>query len=226
MIRAVIFDLDDTLTPEEEYIKGGFGHIAEILSESINIEKKALWQQLIELYQNSPKNVFNRLFENLELSYKMDDIIRLVQAYRNYKPKLEFYDDVLLCLGLLKANGIKTGIVSDGFLPSQINKLEALQCDKYFDRIILTEELGKEYGKPHIKAFEIMSQDLKVPFYEMLYVGDNPEKDFYISSGSAIRTVRIIRENSVYRNSTYKGNRIENFRINNLMELIELIENL
>lgn len=80
--------------------------------------------------------------------------------------------------------------------------------------------MGREYWKPHPKAFEILKEKFDVEFNEMAYVGDNPEKDFYISKIIPVKTVRIYREDGVYKNNYYLNNIKENYSIQNLHELI------
>jgi putative hydrolase of the HAD superfamily len=121
-------------------------------------------------------------------------ILDLVKEYRGHFPDIKFYEDVLTCLSELKGLGIKVGIITDGYAIAQRQKLKAVQADKYFDEIIVTDELGRDYWKPHPKAFELMKEKFKVNFDEMIYVGDNPEKDFYISRTYPIKTVRILRD--------------------------------
>ena len=124
--------------------------------------------------------------------------------------------------------GIKTGIITDGHAIAQRQKLKAIQAEEYFDEIIVTDELGREYWKPHPKAFELIKGKLNVNFDEMVYVGDNPEKDFYISSIYPIETIRIVRPLSIYSCAAYFKNHQESFSVNNLgillKELIKKIE--
>ena len=101
MIKAVVFDLDDTLISEKEYIKSGYRHIAEIISEQNRLNKELgdkhlIYEVLIQLFDASPKNVFNRLLDKLEVPYTKDDILDLVKAYREHKPNIQFYPDVYL----------------------------------------------------------------------------------------------------------------------------------
>src|SRR5699024_7472761 len=132
MIKAVVFDLDDTLISEEEYIISGFEHIASFLSYKLFIKQKDLFDNLIKLYTKSSKNVFNRLYEIYELEYTDEDIITLINEYRNHKPTIRFYDDVLLNIKKLNDKNIKLGIITDGFKESQRNKISALNADNYF----------------------------------------------------------------------------------------------
>lgn len=223
MIKAVIFDLDDTLISERKYIISGYRHVAKLLSDKVGIDKQLIFDILMELFQSSPKKVFNRLFNKLQMPYVEEDILNLVEAYRNHMPDIQFYDDVLPYLELLKVKGIKTGIITDGYISTQRNKLKVLNTDKYFDHIIVTEELGREYWKPHPKSFEMMNKILKVEFNEMIYVGDNPEKDFYISSVYPIKTVRICRE-SIYKYRSYFENIKESLTIHSLMDIISMFD--
>lgn len=224
MKKAVIFDLDDTLISEKQYIESGFSHIAKLLSKKLKIDEKVLFKLLLELFHESRKNVFNRLLDNFGIRYKKDMIMDLVEEYRNHFPVINFYEDVLPCLEVLKKRGIKVGIITDGYANAQRQKLNAVKLYDYFDEIILTDELGREYWKPHPKAFEMMREKMNVEFHEMVYVGDNPEKDFYIKEMFPIRTVRILRENGVHKESNYLNKVKENYSIHSLTEINEIID--
>lgn len=222
MIKAVIFDLDDTLIAERQYIESGYRHVAKRLHNTVDKNEHTLYQMLIRLLEESPKNVFNRLFDKLGFTYTQDNIIELVTEYRNHLPSIAFFDDVLPCLELLKTKGIKTGIITDGYANAQHQKLKAVRADSLFDNIIITDELGRDYWKPHPKAFEMMKKKLNIAFEEMIYVGDNPEKDFYISIIHPIKTVRIYRD-GVYQAKEYYDDIKEEHAIDDLKELNSII---
>lgn len=194
MVKAVVFDLDDTLISEKEYIKSGYRHIAGIIEDRFVIDKNQVFDDLMSLFKVSPLNVFNRLYDKYQIEYSKEMILDLVSEYRGHFPDIQFFDDVLPCLSELKRSGVKVGIITDGYAIAQRQKLKAIQADEYFDEIIVTDELGREYWKPHPKAFELIKEKFRVNFDEMIYVGDNPEKDFYISNTYPIKTVRIIRD--------------------------------
>lgn len=222
MVKAVVFDLDDTLISEKEYIKSGYRHIAEVVSQRFNFNKDQVYIDLFQLFKKSPHNVFNRLYEKYNIEYSKDMIIDLVNEYRGHFPNIKFYDDVLPCLNELKKLGVKIGIITDGYAIAQRQKLIAVEADKYFDEIIVTDELGREYWKPHPKAFEIIKERFEVSFDEMVYVGDNPEKDFYISTIYPIKTIRILRD-GVHKNNCYLDGIREDFSLDKLINLIEII---
>lgn len=223
MIKAVIFDLDDTLISEKIYIESGYHHISGILSDRYYEDEDKLYQLLIRLFNDSPQNVFNRVFDKLGISYKRNDIMELVEEYRNHLPNVEFFEDVLPCLLELKKNGIKIGIITDGYFNAQRQKLKAVKAIDFFDEIIVTDELGREYWKPHPMAFELMKEKLNVEFNEMIYVGDNPEKDFYINTIFPIDTVRIIRKNSIHEHKKYFNNTKEKYSISSFNSILDII---
>ncbi|MEK4099366.1 MULTISPECIES: HAD family hydrolase [Bacillus] len=223
MIKAVIFDLDDTLISERRYIESGYKHISKLLNEKLQKDEQELYQLLINLFNENTRNVFNRVFDTFGISYTQNEIMELVEEYRNHTPIIQFFEDVLPCLKNLRTKGINVGIITDGYANGQRQKLKALKAANYFDEIIVTDELGRRYWKPHSKAFEIMKEKLDVKFDEMLYVGDNPEKDFYISNIHPIQTIRIYR-NGVYENREYLSNIKENYSIYGLDELDVIVK--
>ncbi|MDY0404724.1 HAD-IA family hydrolase [Virgibacillus sp. 179-BFC.A HS] len=127
-------------------------------------------------------------------------------------------------LGYDEKEKIKTGIITDGYASAQRQKLNALKASCYFDEIIVTDELGEkgEYWKPHPLAFSLMKEKLGVEFDEMCYIGDNPEKDFYISFIYPIKTIKIER-NGVHANKNYLHDIRENYSIHHLNEIFSLI---
>ncbi|HHT7114386.1 TPA: HAD family hydrolase [Bacillus cereus] len=222
MIKAVIFDLDDTLISERRYIESGYKHISKLLSEKLQKDEQKLYQLLMDLFNENARNVFNRLFDTFGVSYNQNEIMELVEEYRNHTPIIQFFEDVLPCLKNLRSRGIKVGIITDGYAKAQRQKLETVKAVNYFDKIIVTDELGREYWKPHRKAFEIMREKLNVEFSEMIYIGDNPQKDFYIGCIHPIQTVRIYRD-GIYKENSYLNDIKETYSIYSLGELDKII---
>lgn len=222
MIKAVIFDLDDTLISEREYMKSGFYHVSRILCNKLQIEQGSIYRLLLELSSEEPKMVFNRLYDRLGVSYDEEDIVELISEYRNHYPDISFYVDVIPCINKLKKIGIKTGIITDGYAVTQKQKLKKLNAYHYFDEIIITDELGRDYWKPHPLPFEMLRRKLHVEFDQMVYIGDNPQKDFYIREIYPIGTVRIHRNGFYEKNEYYKGI-YEKYSINSLNQLIDLV---
>ena len=224
MIKLVIFDLDDTLISEAEYVKSGYKVISKYIEEKFKINCSDTFEKLWSYFKNKEKDTFNKLLDEYQISYTKEDIVELVNVYRNHVPCIAFFDDVIPFLNELKSRNIHTGIISDGYLTTQKNKLEALEAYLKFDYIILTDELGREYWKPNPKAFEMIMEKFNLKPEEIIYVGDNPKKDFYIKNFLPITTVRIVRENAVYANEEYLEGIKEDFRINKLINILDFIK--
>lgn len=222
MIKLVAFDLDDTLYPESEYIKSGYKYVANIISGETRINANTVYEDLITLYLENPKYVFNRFFEARKIEYDREIIQRLVNEYRCHSPEINFYDDVVSGIEELKALQLRLAIITDGFSVAQREKIKALHVDSYFDEIVVTGELGNQYHKPHPRAFQIVNLKLGIPFDEMIYVGDNPEKDFFIGSILPIKTVRINR-GGVYKDKEYLGGVRENVSVETIRQVVEYV---
>lgn len=216
MIKLVIFDLDDTLISEKEYVKSGFKCVANEIEKKYQIKNS--FEELITLFKKDSKMVFNRYFESHQIQYSTEDIQDLIRVYRTHHPTIQFYDDVLPTIQMLRKSQKKIAILSDGYIETQESKIEALNAKALFDEILLTDTLGKEFWKPNPKGFEILKNKFGVDYSEMVYVGDNPQKDFYITKYYPIHTIRIIRKDTVYQCEKYLGGIQEEERITNLME--------
>lgn len=223
MIKAVIFDLDDTLYPEIDYIKNGFKAVSEQIKKDYNI---SCYDAMFKLFRQDKNNVYNKILDEYKINYDENYINKLVEIYRNREnEKLEFYNDVMPLLQVLKSKNIKIGIITDGRVAGQEVKLKALGCYELFDKIIITDSLGGiEYRKPHPKAFEQMQEFLQIDFAEMMYIGDNPQKDFAISAIHPILAVQIIRENGLYNNEDYLDNISASNIINSLDEVFKYLK--
>ena len=223
MVKVVLFDLDDTLISEDQYIRSGYGYISKVFAKRYDIDREQTEQELYYLYLKDAKNVFNRFLEEKGMLYTSSDIKEFVEEYRNHTPKITYYEDVIPTVFQLKQKGIRVGIISDGYLSTQKKKADVLHLYDTFEKVIFTDELGKEYWKPSPKAFEIMKEFFDVGYEEMMYVGDNPAKDFYVKELLSINTVRIHRDNSVYKNTAYFHMVEEDIKIKSLTELLNLV---
>ena len=225
MIKAVIFDLDDTLISEHQYIESGYSYVSQLLSNRFNRDSESINFTLKDLFNKSPKNVFNRLYDVLGIQYTNEMIMDLVMEYRNHEPVIGFYDDVIPCLEALKLRKIMTGIITNGYAEAQNQKLKIIRGFDHFDEIIIADELGREYWKPHPKTYELMREKLNVPYSEMIYVGDNVAKDFVTPNKLGMNTVHIKRPKGIYNDvfHSYGSDFQAQYSITSLKELIGLI---
>ncbi|MBQ5534439.1 MAG: HAD-IA family hydrolase [Lachnospiraceae bacterium] len=223
-IKAVIFDLDDTLISEYQFIVSGYRYMAEYMTGRTGRTPKETEDKLWELSKTSYANVFNRLFDEWGIPYSDADIKELVAVYRDHPARLTFYPDVLPALQGIKDKGIPMGIISDGDPGRQRNKLKTVDGDRWFDHVILTDEFGgARYRKPDPRGFVTMTELMGVDASQMIYVGDNPAKDFHIAQDMPVRTARITRENGIYNDREYLDGIRETWSIDSLVDIIQLL---
>lgn len=223
MIKAVVFDLDDTLISEKEYIISGFKVISTNIAEKYNLENSLIHEMLIRLLNENSKNVFNRLLDNLDIKYDETYIKELIYNYRGHMPEISLYEDAKEILDYLYCTDLKLGLITDGYKIAQRNKLKTLDIEKYFQCIVVTDELGREYWKPHRKAYEIVKDKLGLEYKEIVYVGDNITKDFVTANKLGMNTVLIIREEGIYCNIEKEDEYKAKNSITSLTQLIEVL---
>lgn len=216
MIKAFVFDLDDTLFPEKEYVRSGFRTVAEYFGKTYGV--KDAYPKLQRLFAENAKGVFDRLCEEEKLSEGAKK--EAIETYRTHRPEnLPYADGAEELLKHLRKNGYRLGIITDGRPFAQQAKIDALGVTDLVDEIIITDALGgEEYRKPNPYAFRLMTEKLGVKAEETVYVGDNPQKDFAIKKYLPVTTVRVLGE-GLYADKEYLYGIKPDITINNLQEL-------
>jgi len=193
-MKAILFDLDDTLYPEIKFIESGFNSVATYLQSRYHLNKNDIVSQMFEiLKKNGRGKIFDTLLKNLGL-YTEDKVQLLVYIYRSHVPSIKLYPDVLTVLKYLKNYGACLGIITDGMASVQKNKVSALNAQALFDLILYTDELGKEHWKPSTLPFKLALDLLQVSPDEAVYIGDNINKDFIAPNLLGMLTIRVDRE--------------------------------
>ena len=114
-------------------------------------------------------------------------------------PEISLYEDAKQLLINLKNKGVPLGIITDGRVEGQCAKIKALEIEKYIDYIIITDELGGiSFRKPNEKAFVMMQEHFGVPFGEMVYIGDNPRKDFIAPQKLGMKSIHFANKDGIY----------------------------
>lgn len=178
-LKALVFDLDDTLYPEIEYVRSGFHIISSMLERLYGLQKESCYEKLMETFDRGIRGTnFNVFFDERGLDYSEDIIVELVGEYRKHKPKISLPEVSRQILILLRKNGFKLGLLTDGYLEAQKKKVDSLGLESLFDAIVYTDLLGRRFWKPDVRSFLKIARLLKVSSNECSYIADNPEKDF------------------------------------------------
>lgn len=220
-IKAVIFDLDDTLYPEADYVKSGFGEVENTIEKKFGL--KNIKGKLFEYFLLDKTDVYGRFLRNNGVVFTDSDIKELAESYRAHKPELKLLPEVKDMLLTLRANGCKTGIITDGRPLQQNAKIDALGLRGLVDEVIVTDELGgPNFRKPNPLAFDLMCKNLCVDPEEMVYVGDNPKKDFAVKKYLPVYTV-YVRNCGLYKDAGFYDGITPDFIVNRITEILTLI---
>ena len=191
-LKAVVFDLDDTLYSEKEYVRSGYRKIAEVLPEVENVAEK-LWT----LFETKRPAIDELLkMENIQPEEVKQACLHV---YRHQIPDIHLYEGVAEMLKEFRENNLKLGIITDGRPEGQRAKLQVLGLEKLVDHIIVTDEFGgPEFRKPNPIAFQTMKEKLGVEYNEMCYLGDNIKKDFIVPQQLGMRSIRFLNKDGLY----------------------------
>lgn len=163
--KYIIFDLDDTLVSEIDYLESAFREIAILINKE---DSDGLYSEMLKL-RSENNNVFNVLISQYPHLFKND----LLKIYRNHFPEIKFKEGAEDLLSWCNEQQYKIGLITDGRSITQRNKLKALGIENLFDKMVISEEFGSE--KPAQENFTVFHTEGIMQYY---YVADNIRKDF------------------------------------------------
>ena len=222
----IVFDLDDTLYDEITYVRSSLFKVAVYLSEKYNIDKDIIYVELNDVLKKKGRgNIFNIVLNNYGI-YSKIEVKKCLSVYRNNTPKIKLFDEAINCLK--RFSDYRKYLVTDGNKMVQTKKINALGLNKYFVKALPTHNFGISNAKPSTYVFhKILDWENASP-HQLVYIGDNPMKDFVNLKKEGFKTIRVLT-------GFYKNLRLESeFEADNLVnsldeideKLIETIKNL
>jgi putative hydrolase of the HAD superfamily len=175
MIQAIIFDLDDTLYPEKDFIESGYRCVARHITSCWDYCFDEVFSSMMIAFNSSGREA---VFPNLLLQFPeiMLSLNEFVQIYRNHNPVINLFPGYRELLRDLSGK-YQLGLITDGLPEVQKKKVKALDLDAIIGKIIYSWEYGAERQKPHPHSFSTMLEFLQLAPQNVLFVGDNPDKD-------------------------------------------------
>lgn len=214
----LIFDLDDTLYDEMTYVKSGFTAVSEYGSSAFGLNKNKSYQIMIfTLCQEGRGNVFNKWLIKNNI-YSKKNLNSCIYTYHHHYPKISLNNHAEKILPAL--NFYNKYIVTDGHKIVQDFKIKALGITKFFNHIYITHRYGIKHAKPSLRCFELIRKREKCSWDNLVYVGDNPHKDFVSLNKVGAHTVRV--HTGSYKNVVAKPGYEAKYRISNLSEILNI----
>lgn len=187
---VIVFDLDDTLYDESSFVRSGFDAVADYLQEVFSIPSEDSLIYMLERLSKGRGHIFDDLLmKNVIFSIK--NVKRCLSVYREHKPKINLYKEAIDCLDRFRKYPIY--VVTDGNKQVQHNKLNSLDLCNKVEFCYLTHRYGKDKAKPSPYCFFKICERENVGPCNVVYVGDNPSKDFVGIKPFGFKTVRVLK---------------------------------
>jgi len=211
----LVFDLDDTLYPEESFVFSGFSEVAKFLFNKVNCSELEIFNELKHQYRSSGRvRVFDAVLSKHGI-FTESILGECIQIYRNHTPNIQLHEGVTEVLEFF--NGASKYIVTDGNPLTQNNKVEALRIRQFFEQVFTTWTFGLQAAKPSLEVFQKIAALEKSDLKQIVYIGDDPTKDFVSLNDVGATTVRI--RQGRFRNVQVEDSYEAKFSINRFIDL-------
>ena len=183
MIKAVFFDIDDTILDydlcAEFTVRMACETLGVAYSQAVQTEYRrvddALWvrQKLGELTIPQVLELRNtHMMDYLGLTDGMSFQEAFIEAFGESCALVEGAEEVLKAV---KEKGLPVYSASNGFMEVQTKRLEKAGVLQYFDRLFVSQTIG--YEKPDIRFFEHCLRETGYAPHEVLMIGDSVAAD-------------------------------------------------
>lgn len=219
---VVVCDLDDTLYLERDYVASGFEAVGGWADEQLSLAEfgNIAWK----LFQAGRRErIFDAALQELGVGWDSGLIQQMVAIYRGHRPTIALRDDVRDFLGGAHELG-GLAIVTDGYREAQENKIAALQLDELgFSPIVVTDVWGRDYWKPHPRAFRLIADGFDSKSFRFVYIADNAAKDFLAPNQLGWTTVQISRPGGLHTNEPPTADHAPMVRIDGFDQLLDAL---
>lgn len=190
-VRGWVFDIDDTLYLEREYVISGFQAVGRWLSEVHGVGTFA--EAAVKRFELGARgNIFDLALRDVGIEADDRLIAQMVERYRTHLPAISMLADASSFIERV-AGKAQIGVISDGPVESQSRKVVALGLTSFARAVFLTDQWGVQFRKPHERAFVEVEAALNLERERLIYVADNPAKDFEAPRKRGWQTIRMRR---------------------------------
>jgi putative hydrolase of the HAD superfamily len=189
MTPVVVFDLDDTLYLERDFVRSGFAAVGAWLASQHGVRgfEACAWR-LFEAGRRG--DIFDQVLPRLGIDPGRALIDRLVRVYRDHRPSIRLEPAAADLLARLSGR-CHLAVLTDGFCDTQKRKIAVLELESRCRTIVCTDQWGREHWKPSPMGFVHIQEALGVAPEGCVYIGDNPAKDFRAPKALGWQTLRL-----------------------------------
>lgn len=193
MIKAVLFDFDETLQDRTEAFEGYMDEFFNTFCADITESEKEKRKQDMRITGNG--GYVNRIewYSQLCEMWSWSDAPSAKVLAEHYDTVFGDYDvifpDAPALLQEIRNRGYKVGIITNGPSLLQHHKLDTSGLRKYLDIVVVSGDL--DIHKPDPEIFTYTADKLGVKPEECIYVGDNPVNDIQGAVGAGMKAIRM-----------------------------------
>lgn len=185
----IVFDLDDTLYPEVTFVYSGFRSVARYLKPLLGLTEEEIFLGLQQEFLIQRASVFDRFLDKFGIKNQRL-VAKCISVYRLHDAEISLYPEADACLDRFR--DFPLYVVTDGNKIVQKRKFLALGLSSRTKKCICTYQYGIHRSKPSPFCFERICQLEKVQPEQVVYVADNPTKDFVGIRPLGFRTIRVL----------------------------------
>jgi putative hydrolase of the HAD superfamily len=221
MIKAIIFDLDNTLM---DFIRmkrvAVDAAVDAMIDAGLKIPKAEMIDKIYEVYNKEgieDQQIFNKVLADKQGQIDYRVLAAGIIGYRRAKEgSMALYPHVHSTLMELAKMGIKMAIISDAPRMAAWLRISALGVQHYFDYVVSFDDTGerKPSSRPFLKALELLNLEPE----EVLMVGDWAERDVVGAKRMNIRTI-FARYGDIFGTKESQAN----YEINDINEILSIV---
>jgi putative hydrolase of the HAD superfamily len=187
--RAIVFDLDNTLYPQEQFTLSGFLAVANLVEAEFGIPRDRAMRVLRGARSAQRGHEFQQLCRRFGLSPAI--VPELVTVLRTHRPGIRLPMPSAIALRKLRPDW-RIGVLTNGMPSVQRRKVDALALAPLVDAVLYAEEHAAG-GKPSPATFDAIRARLGVAADRTVFVGDDPAADISGASRVGFRTIYVSR---------------------------------
>jgi len=200
-IKAVFFDLDDTLYDTSLQVKSARENaVKAMVAAGLDSTEENALDTLREIVRKHGSN-YPRHYDELLKKFKVKDpkiIAAGVVAYHDTKTAyLVPYADTIPTILRLRDRGYKIGVITDGVPVKQWEKLIRLGLKDMFHTVVVAERAGSQ--KPSEEPFLKAARSLRLRPKECMMVGNRLDRDVEGASKAGMATVLLSQGREVQK---------------------------
>ena len=218
---CICIDLDDTLYNEVDYVLSGYRDIIQYLEMNKKIRIKKLPKKK-EILENRKTHIQKFINKN---KICFSSIKFFINILRNHKPSIKISKKNIKKLALLKKHFKNLILITNGRSITQRNKINSLKIKKFFNKILISDEIGVK--KPNIKIYKKIFKEF--PNTKKVFIGDNLKIDLSTPISQNEKTILIKnKKNRIhelnekeynYKKLNLKYENFHNIKINDIKKL-------